>query len=111
MSKPSRTDSFVDLCVRGEALVEEIDDFVERWHEGDEAGPLRQFLGMTAEEYNEWVVHPDVLPLIVAAHKLGLSLSRIMDLDGASYRMAARARSADELSAVIAFLKRKGIVD
>lgn len=69
-----RETRFIDLCVRGEALPAEIDDFVELWHEGDSTLPLHEFLGMTSEEYSAWVRKPDLLPYIVTAHREGQTL-------------------------------------
>jgi hypothetical protein len=64
-----RETRFIDLCVRGEALPAEIDDFVEHWHEGDSALPLHEFLGMTPEEYSAWLRKPDFLQCIITAHR------------------------------------------
>lgn len=69
-----RETRFIDLCVRGEALPAEIDDFVELWHEGDSTLPLHEFLGMTPEEYSAWVRRPDLLRYIITAHSKGQPL-------------------------------------
>jgi hypothetical protein len=48
--------SFIDRCIRGESVPEEIDDCVDMWHEG-KAGcrlELHEFLGMTWDEYCSW---------------------------------------------------------
>ena len=34
---------------------EEIDDLVDQWHAGDGKVPLHEFLGMTWEQYGEWL--------------------------------------------------------
>lgn len=44
----------------------DIDDWVERWHTGDSKQELHEFLGMTWEEYGNWVAAPAALPHIVA---------------------------------------------
>ena len=61
--------NFVDLCLGGEALAEEIDDFVDAWHEGGTGKPIYTFLGMTREEYGLWVEQPDSLDVILEARK------------------------------------------
>ena len=63
--------SFIDMCLSGEALLDDIDDFVDRWHDGDSALPIHEYLGMTRDEYLSWVRNPDVLPQIVGAHQMG----------------------------------------
>ena len=54
----SRND-FIGLCLAGEANISEIDDFVERWHTGDDPRELHEFLGMTEKEYAAWVARPE----------------------------------------------------
>jgi hypothetical protein len=64
---------FIDRCIRGESLPEEIDDYVDMWHEG-KAGrrlELHEFLGMTWDEYCLWAVKPSMLPAIISARKKG----------------------------------------
>lgn len=70
--------TFVGLCLAGRADPEEIDEFVDRWHEGDMAVALHEFLGMAWDEYALWVANPDRLPDILAAHREGRPLSDIL---------------------------------
>ena len=65
---------FIDLCIRGEARPADIDDFVDRWHQGRSNLELHDFLGMTWDEYSAWVRSPNLLPLIISAHREGRSL-------------------------------------
>ena len=60
--------SFIEKCLSGDALPDEIDDFVDRWHEGDSDLPIHEYLGMTRDEYLSWVKDPSVLLHIVSAH-------------------------------------------
>ena len=48
--------TFITSCLNGEVLVEDIDDFVEAWHEGREGAnqELHEYLGMSWEEYSIW---------------------------------------------------------
>ena len=59
--------NFIDMCLSGDALPDEIDDFVDRWHEGDSDLSIHEFLGMTREEYLSWVKDPNALPRILDA--------------------------------------------
>ena len=61
--------TFLELVQAGEADPEAIDDFVERWHEGEGGGSLREFLGFRAEEYAQWVHDPDALQTILATRQ------------------------------------------
>ena len=60
---------FVDLCVMGQHHIEDIDDFIDEWHEGEGDEDLHEFLGMSWEEYALWVSNPYVLPYIIKARK------------------------------------------
>jgi hypothetical protein len=81
---------FIELCIRGEALLEDIDDFVDEWHESSVEEPLHKFLGMTKDEYSLWVADPDVLPSIVVAHREHRNVSDVID-DFQALPMAARS--------------------
>lgn len=50
-------------AVRGKtATPEQVDDWVDRWHNGEGDGlTLRQFLGLTEQQYAEWMRNPAVL--------------------------------------------------
>jgi len=66
---------FLELYMRGEASADEIDDYVDRWHEGADAAaavlPLHEYLGFTKAEYDRWVQAPEALPEIVRARRDG----------------------------------------
>jgi hypothetical protein len=65
--------SFVDKYLAGEALLDDIDDYVDLWHDG-EGGPdvsLADFLGFSDEEYKLWAEKPASLPSILDARKRG----------------------------------------
>jgi hypothetical protein len=65
----ARNVAFVDLCGRGDASPDQIDDFIELWHEGGSGLSLHEFLGMSWDEYSAWVLNPGLLPRIIAAHR------------------------------------------
>ena len=39
--------TFIELCVKGEVLIDEIDNFVDEWHQSPQDIELHEFLGMT----------------------------------------------------------------
>ncbi len=95
-------DNFIDLVLEGEALPEEIDDFVDKWHEGEGEVPLAHFLGLSQEEYSFWVLYPQAIPLIVAARAKGQPLADAANDNVTSLKMAARSEDTQ----VIKQLKR-----
>ena len=83
---------FIQLALNGEVLPDEIDDFVDAWHEGTGEGELHEFLGMTLEEYSLWLSNPDFIEIIIAARYNNQPLlSAVNDNVGSSNRLAARA--------------------
>src|SRR4051794_32934853 len=95
--------TFVDLCLRGEALAEEIDGYVDAWHEGGTGQPIYDFLGMTREEYSLWVERPDSLTMILEARKRGGWISDYHD--EADFRRAARSGSSGDIEGLVEWLK------
>ena len=103
-------DTFVCKCARGEVLLDEVDDFVDRWHEGEQEEDLHEFLGMTRREYSLWVVDPNVLPFIVTARREKRSVE---DLLGELERLPMVARSDEPTKAMklMKWLRKKGKLD
>jgi hypothetical protein len=102
-----RTRTFVDLCLDGEALADDIDDFVDEWHDGGTGIPLYRFLGFTHDEYKLWVERPNSLDLILYARKYDRGLDEVRTADQ-FHRLAARSLSADDRDELIAWLKQTG---
>lgn len=82
--------NFIELCIRNEVLPEEIDDFVQGWHQSDSNKELYEFLGMTWDEYATWVADASILPLIIASHKNNRPL-RDLIRENASWAAPARS--------------------
>ncbi|MDR2615756.1 MAG: hypothetical protein LBC28_04160 [Oscillospiraceae bacterium] len=51
--------NFIDACMSGEAFLDDIDDYVDYWHENNTGGSLQDFLGMTESEYAAWCERDD----------------------------------------------------
>lgn len=102
--------SFIKKCVRGEALLEDIDDFVEAWHKGESKLSLKRFLGMTDSEYSLWVADPDVLPFIVTAHKQNRNLADLLEEEKVGeLSMAARTDGPEKARKLLEWLKHEGL--
>jgi hypothetical protein len=63
--------TFIDSFLEGKATLDEIDDFVDRWHESGADDSIYKFLGMTWNEYKLWVEDPTSLLSIIDAHRKG----------------------------------------
>jgi hypothetical protein len=68
--------SYMEQLLHGDALLEDIDNFVDAWHDAPDASKsaslsLEEFLGMRADEYRLWVERPESLRFIAAAHVAG----------------------------------------
>jgi hypothetical protein len=100
--------SFIDLCLNGDRLPEEIDDYVDAWHADDSKLPMHKYLGMTRSEYNLWVIDSDVLPFIVDAHRTGEDVADLIERFNA-LPMAARAESSGKALELAHWLKEQGL--
>jgi hypothetical protein len=101
--------NFVAKCLVGEALPDDIDDYVDLWH-SDESHPdvsLVDFLGFSDLEYRLWAENPHALPLILNASQRGVPLSKIRDYDE-RYRLAARGPSVESVDELTQWLKTTG---
>jgi hypothetical protein len=63
--------TFFALYGEGQATPEQIDDYVEAWHESgnDETRELHEYLGLTWEEYGILMMTRRALPIILAARR------------------------------------------
>ena len=46
--------SFIQKCLNGKANLFELDNYIEFWHTHDVEVSLRDYLGLTSSEYEEW---------------------------------------------------------
>ncbi len=67
----SEITTFVDDCLAGVATLDEIDDYVERWHEGTIGHDveLRELLGMSKQEYARWMQDANAIDEIIETRK------------------------------------------
>lgn len=50
--------NFHELYLEGKVTIDDIDDFIENWHNGDGEGlELHEYLGLTEEQYSHFVQH------------------------------------------------------
>lgn len=100
--------TYVDACLTGNALLDEIDDWVDEWHD-DSAGSrsLDEFLGFTEEEGKLWAEKPSALRFIIAAHRSDVPVTELM-VSRDEFALAARADDQEKASEVLAWLRTTG---
>ena len=76
-----KTKPFLELCRDGKVSGQQIEDFIEAWHNLDdtEECPLAEFLGMTEDEYTVWMASRKTLPAIIAARQQGRPLVELVE--------------------------------
>jgi hypothetical protein len=83
--------SFMSQAIKGDVSLDEIDDFVERWHSnvyslyarnGDLDVPLAEYLGMSTSEYSRWVRDHGCLKTIVEERREAWPFPRASDFWG-----------------------------
>jgi hypothetical protein len=99
--------NFIEQCLAGRVLPEDIDDFVDSWHDGDSELPLHQYLGMSESEYSLWVADPNVLPYIINAHHSGKDVSELLD-EVDRLPLAARSDGPNKALKLMQWLKEVG---
>jgi hypothetical protein len=99
--------NFIDACLEGEALPQQIDDYIDAWHNSDTREPIYRFLGMTEDEYSLWVENDLFLKHILFARKKKIPFNELIAWDDGK-KLAARASSRDEAQAILDWLKRTG---
>jgi hypothetical protein len=105
----SKAPTFVDQLLQGRAVLEDIDNYVDKWHEGDDPRELHESLGLDWDEYALWVERPHTLRHIVFARREGMAVEDVlrryaMELEP----VAARARDSAEAREVLDWLKKTG---
>lgn len=91
--------TFIDLALNGYVLSDEINDFVEAWHESNAENEIYQYLGMSFDEYSLWVSDPESMDVIISARRDGRPLREAVN-DNIQFRerIAARADEAGKLA-------------
>ncbi len=102
--------TFVDLCLNGEAFVDQLEDFVDAWHDEKSDQSLHEFLGFTFSEYKLLVEKANSIKFIFDARRRGRPLDDYRTMAN-SFRLAARAISQEDADDLIAWLKKTGRID
>ncbi len=100
--------SFITDCINGDALMSEIDDYVDKWHISSGDMPLHEYLGMSKKEYMLFVDDESYLGIIIAAHKYQ---SNIESLIRQEISMAARSDDVVKSRKLQKWLESEGLWD
>lgn len=99
--------NFIQQCIDGDALLEDIDDFIDAWHDGESGLGLAEYLGMTSSEYNAWIIQPDILPIIIKARRDKKDSATLINEE--VYSMAARSGDVRQSERLKAWLIKEGL--
>jgi hypothetical protein len=100
--------NFLELCLGGTVKPDEIDDFVDRWHEAPRGQELHDYLGMTPEEYSLWLRVPDALPYIAEARREMTPLADAVMGGCRELRRSAQSADRSKIARLEEWLKAKG---
>ena len=99
---------FITDCLTGDALLEEIDDYVDNWHDSQSKLSLQDFLGMTNCEYGSWVANPNCLPRIVIARRYNSPFTELSQ-ECPAKPIAARSGNREHEKDLIKWLQNTGL--
>lgn len=103
---PKNALSFIDQCLSGDAIIDEIEDFIGAWHDGSSELSLHEYLGMLRDEYELFLNSPESLPLIVASRKTGDPVARYVN-DNVMTKLAARSAEPNKIRRLQAWLDNR----
>jgi len=99
---------FITDCINGDALLSEVDNYIDVWHESDTVLSIHEFLGMTKKEYALFVEDEMYLASIVTAHKESVDIENIIQ---SQYSIAARSDNPAKSARLEKWLKEEGLWD
>ena len=109
MSKKSASDkTFLERYMNGEVLAEDIDDFVDAWHQNSGEKEIFEYLGMTRDEYSIWLRDPDVLPHIARARRNNIDLPTALHASVVDMPIAARSSDQLRIKRLLQWLEQRG---
>jgi hypothetical protein len=100
------SETFLQEVLEGTALWTDIDDWVDRWHAGENEGELYEFLGMSWDEYRLWAEQPAALRFIIAARERDEPVEALLQAPGQV--VAARGLSKEDAQTVCQWLMQTG---
>jgi hypothetical protein len=72
--------TYIKDCIKSNSVLD-IDDYIDRWHEGECSNlHLHEYLGFDSIEYNQFILFPNTLPLLVSLAVRRLTSKEILEL-------------------------------
>lgn len=107
MSEQRQT--FVDACLAGNALLDEIDDWVDQWHDLDDSDTrsLDEYLGFTPSEGALWARDASALRYIVAGRRRSVAVE-VLIAHKDDFTLAARSSDPRDVERVFEMLMESG---
>ena len=104
--------NFINDVINADAILDEIDDYIEKWHDSDTDCSVFEYLGMTEEEYFLWIEDNSNLKYIVRLADL-CYLAGENELLKEEYtsKLVARSSSPEEAKKIYNWLKEKGMIE
>lgn len=100
--------NFITNCINGDALMSEVNDYIDKWHDSITDAALHDYLGMTKKEYMLFVDDENYLGLIIAAHKSHLNIESLVRKE---MLMAARSEDVAKSRNLQKWLESEGLWD
>ncbi|WP_155591868.1 hypothetical protein [Lysinibacillus cavernae] len=97
---------FIDACLTGDVLLEDIEDYIDEWHESDSDEEIYEFLGMSLEEYGLYVENDYILKTIIHCREKNIPIHEFINQSSAE-KLVARSSSPEESTAIKEWLRRK----
>ncbi len=73
--------NFIDDCINANANVFDLDDYIEYWHNNETNNTLKDFLGLTDYEYEQWGKSNDsIFQDILSCRKNGIKFEKYKPL-------------------------------
>ena len=99
---------FITDCINGDALISDVNDYIDRWQESNNAASLHEYLGMDKSEYVLFVEDEDYLGLIISARVNKTTIENIVKEELA---MAARSDNPAKSQKLEQWLTKKKLWD
>ncbi len=98
------SENFVSKCISADAIIDEIYDYIDKWHDEDTNLQVYEYLGMTKDEYYLWLKDEYVLKFIIEAHRLNRDVTEYLNEES----LVARASNPEEAKKIYEWLKTTG---
>lgn len=101
----SNSKTFFELYKDGHAMEDEVDDYIDLWHDSKPACSLSEYLGLTDEEYSIFLTDASALPFILLSRQKKQPLQSVLAQRLQELTVAARSSDKTTEHAIKLWLK------